>query len=212
MKKEEKEPFLFGNYLKELRARKGVSLKKVEEATGISNAYLSQLENGIRRRIPTSKRLNALADYYNVSILQLLKKAGYLETGDLGETREEKIKKEFLEVINKPIFKYGTRLRDNNDLDYMLFVNEVYSHLADKNIALIFIFFALTSYKDMAKEIGEAGDINYIRSIFKAITNVIIEEGYELKRFFPSEEIDEMCEELTKIYKKHKKLIDLNDE
>jgi transcriptional regulator with XRE-family HTH domain len=212
MKKEAKEPFLFGNYLKELRARKGVSLKKVEEATGISNAYLSQLETGVRRRIPTSKRLNALADYYNVSILQLLQKAGYLEKGDLGETREEKIKKEFLEVINNPIFKYGTRLNDNNDLDYMLFVNEVYRHLARRNSALIFIFFALTSYKDMAKEIGEAGEINYIRSIFKAITNVIIEEGYELKRFLPSEEIDEMCEEVTKVYKKHKKLIELNDE
>jgi len=72
MNKKIGEPFPFGDFLKKLRARKGVSLKKVEEATGISNAYLSQLETGKRRRLPTPDRLIALADYYNASIKELL--------------------------------------------------------------------------------------------------------------------------------------------
>lgn len=212
MKKEAKEPFLFGNYLKELRARKGVSLMKVEEATGISNAYLSQLETGVRRRIPTSNRLNALADYYNVSIYQLLEKAGYLETGDLTETREEKIKKKFLEVINSPLFKYGARLKDNTDLDYMLFVNEMYKHISEGNRSLVFILFGISLYEEMAKKMDKAEEINYMRSVLKAITGIITEEGYDLKCGLPSEEIDEMTAELIKVYKKFQKLIDLNDE
>ena len=36
MKNKLRKPFPFGDYLKKLRARKGVSLKKVEKATGIS--------------------------------------------------------------------------------------------------------------------------------------------------------------------------------
>lgn len=132
MKNKLREPFPFGDFLKKLRARKGVSLKKVEEGTGISNAYLSQLETGKRRRLPNPTRLKALADYYNVSIQQLLEKAGYYEEGDIQETKEQKIEKAFLHVLSDPAFKYGTQLKDKYDLDAKRFIVEMYEKLTKK--------------------------------------------------------------------------------
>ena len=134
MKNKSKKLFPFGDFLKKLRDRKGVSLKKVEEATGISNAYLSLLETGDRRRLPKPDRLKALADYYNVSIQELLEKAGYYEEEDIQETKEQQIEKAFLHVINDPAFKYGTRLKGKYDLDSKRFIVEMYEKLTKKNL------------------------------------------------------------------------------
>ena len=62
----------------DLRTAKGLSLREVEEATGkaVSNAYLSQLENG-RIRKPSPNVLHGLADVY-VPYETLMEKAGYL--------------------------------------------------------------------------------------------------------------------------------------
>lgn len=125
--KMKREPFLFGDYLKELRRRKGVSLKEVEKATGVSNAYVSQLENGIRRRIPTAERLMALADYYNVSLFQLVQR--YYDGIVIGVTEEELIEKGFLRAISDPAFEHGMRLKNKYNLDFMRFVVEIYEKL-----------------------------------------------------------------------------------
>ena len=134
MKNQSKEPFPFGDFLKKLRARKGVSLKKVEEATGISNAYLSLLETGERRRLPKPDRLIALAGYYNVSIKELLEKAGYYEERDIQETKEQQIEKAFLHVLSDPAFNFGTRLKGKYDLDTKRFIVEMYEKLTKKNL------------------------------------------------------------------------------
>jgi len=134
MKKKTKQTFPLGDFLKELRERKGVSLKKVEDETGISNAYLSQLETGVRQRLPNPDRLKALADYYNVSLQQLLEKAGYFGEGNIEETQEQKIEKAFLHVISDPAFKYGTRLKGKYDLDGKRFIVEMYETLTKKKI------------------------------------------------------------------------------
>ena len=122
------EQFPLGDYMRELRLRKGVSLKKVEAATGISNAYISQLENGKRRRIPHPEKLKALANYYNVSVQQLLEKAGYVEDKDIELTEEQKIEKTFQHAINDPRFHYSRTMinADNIPLDVKKFVNELY--------------------------------------------------------------------------------------
>lgn len=134
MRKKTKQTFPLGDFLKELRERKGVSLKKVEDDTGISNAYLSQLETGARKRLPNPDRLKALADYYNVSLQQLLEKAGYFGKGDIEETQEQKIEKAFLHVISDPAFKYGTRLKGKYDLDGKRFIVEMYETLTKKKL------------------------------------------------------------------------------
>jgi len=68
-----------GVVLADLRTAKGFSLREVEEATGnaVSNAYLSQLENGKIKK-PSPNVLHSLADVYAVPYEALMEKAGYL--------------------------------------------------------------------------------------------------------------------------------------
>jgi transcriptional regulator with XRE-family HTH domain len=66
-----------GKELFRLRTLKGVSLRKVEDETGISNAYLSQLETGKTDK-PSPGILHKLADYYGAEYMDLLKESGYL--------------------------------------------------------------------------------------------------------------------------------------
>ena len=72
-------PAELGAVLADLRTAKGLSLREVEEATGkaVSNAYLSQLENGKIRK-PSPNVLHSLAGVYAVPYEALMEKAGYL--------------------------------------------------------------------------------------------------------------------------------------
>jgi len=66
-----------GEELNRLRNLNGKSLREVEKATGVSNAYLSQLERS-KASNPSPKVLAKLADYYQVRCESLLASAGYL--------------------------------------------------------------------------------------------------------------------------------------
>ena len=72
-------PKALGGLLADLRTAKGLSLRQVEEATdnAVSNAYLSQLENGKFRR-PSPNVLHSLAGVYAVPYQALMERAGYL--------------------------------------------------------------------------------------------------------------------------------------
>ena len=69
-----------GTELSRMRLKKGVSLRAVQAATNISNAYISQLERGVATN-PTPAKLKSLADYFGVPYLDLLGYAGYLPSG-----------------------------------------------------------------------------------------------------------------------------------
>lgn len=68
-----------GSYLASLRVAKRLTLRQVEEATGneVSNAYLSQLENG-RITKPSPNILYSLAEFYGIAYDMLMEKAGYV--------------------------------------------------------------------------------------------------------------------------------------
>ena len=68
-----------GSFLCDLRAAKRLSLRDVEEATdgAVSNAYLSQVENGKIRK-PSPNVLHSLAEVYAVPYEALMERAGYL--------------------------------------------------------------------------------------------------------------------------------------
>ncbi len=72
-------PSQLGVVLSDLRKAKGFSLREVEQATGnaVSNAYLSQLENGKIKK-PSPNVLHSLAEVYVVPYETLMEKAGYL--------------------------------------------------------------------------------------------------------------------------------------
>ena len=62
--------------LAEARRAKGVSLRQVERATGVSNAYLSQMETG-QVAEPSPRKLQALAEYYELPYEALMNSCGY---------------------------------------------------------------------------------------------------------------------------------------
>jgi transcriptional regulator with XRE-family HTH domain len=132
-----KQKFPFGQFLKSLREQKGVSLVDVEKATGISNAYLSQLETGARRRLPPPDRLRMIADYYNVTGQELLKAAGYLDEKDVEETYEQKVDKLFTHIINNPDLKSGVRIDPKGiSLDVKRFIVEIHTQHLKKSVLL----------------------------------------------------------------------------
>ncbi|RLI97253.1 MAG: XRE family transcriptional regulator [Candidatus Aenigmatarchaeota archaeon] len=69
-----------GSFLKRTREEKDMKLRVVEELVGISNAYLSQLENN-KIANPSPKVLHKLAGCYGVSYVQLMQLAGYPAPG-----------------------------------------------------------------------------------------------------------------------------------
>lgn len=66
------------NALREARTASQLSLRAVEKLTGISNPYLSQLENG-KTINPSPHVLSKLAKAYAVPYRQLMTAAGYPE-------------------------------------------------------------------------------------------------------------------------------------
>jgi transcriptional regulator with XRE-family HTH domain len=85
-------PNELGAVLADLRTAKGLSLRKVEEATdkAVSNAYLSQLENGKIRK-PSPNVLHSLAEVYVVPYETLMEKAGYLLPSEDGGGRRKRL-------------------------------------------------------------------------------------------------------------------------
>lgn len=79
-----------GAYIARLRTAVGLTLRQVEEATNreVSNAYLSQLENGKINK-PSPNILFALATVYGVEYEDLMTRAGYFPSAPNTEGRRQ---------------------------------------------------------------------------------------------------------------------------
>jgi transcriptional regulator with XRE-family HTH domain len=68
-----------GQYLASIRTDRKMTLREVEEATNkqVSNAYLSQIENGKIQK-PSPNILHALAELYAINFEKLMDMAGFL--------------------------------------------------------------------------------------------------------------------------------------
>lgn len=69
-------PEEFGRFIKNLRDQAGLTLRQLERSSGVSNSYLSQLENG-KKGFPSPDILEKLASPLKVSYTELMDKAGY---------------------------------------------------------------------------------------------------------------------------------------
>ncbi len=72
-----------GSYIRCERRSKHLSLRRLSEASGISNPYLSQIERGLRR--PSAAVLQQIARALGVSIEQLYVRAGILDRPGEGD-------------------------------------------------------------------------------------------------------------------------------
>src|SRR5438128_1128891 len=86
-----------GEFLRMIRDSIPMTLREAEEASGVSNAYLSQLEQGKILK-PSPHFLHKLAAAYGVSYDALMERAGYITkgptarlTGRLATFTEEKL-------------------------------------------------------------------------------------------------------------------------
>lgn len=66
----------YGGFLKALRESKKMTLRDVEKAIDVSNAYLSQLESG-KVKQPSPNTLYKLSELYQVKYELLMEKVGY---------------------------------------------------------------------------------------------------------------------------------------
>ncbi|MYL45012.1 helix-turn-helix domain-containing protein [Virgibacillus halodenitrificans] len=82
----------FGNYIKSLRTDKKLTIRQLELYSGVSNSYLSQLENG-KRSIPSPEILKKLSKGLKVPYKELLDKAGYFENEEKEDTSLEELRK-----------------------------------------------------------------------------------------------------------------------
>lgn len=121
-----------GQLLKRLRGQ--TSLRGVQRLTGISNAYLSQVEKGDRH--PGPKLLSRLASLYGVGVQELLKKAGYLD--DEGEDSEvdeaTEVERAYHYVLSDPVFRVGTRPRGLLSFESKRFIVELYERYTGKRL------------------------------------------------------------------------------
>ena len=98
---------------------KGLSLRRVEEVTrnAVSNAYLSQLENG-RIRKPSPNVLYSLAEVYAVPYDTLMAKAGYLLPTDNGNGNRKRLAAFAIDDLSaeeeEQLLKYLAFLRSRN--------------------------------------------------------------------------------------------------
>lgn len=75
------EPNELGVFLRAAREQKSLSLRAVERQSGVSNAYLSQLESG-KIKQPSPNILHKLSLVYEVPYADLLELAGYPASDD----------------------------------------------------------------------------------------------------------------------------------
>ena len=71
-------------HLKELRKRRGYTLREVADRSGLSHSYISSLESGVHPKTkapisPSPETLKGLAIAYNVEYEDLMKIATYIE-------------------------------------------------------------------------------------------------------------------------------------
>jgi transcriptional regulator with XRE-family HTH domain len=79
-----------GTLLRGGRERKSLSLRAVERATGVSNAYLSQLESG-KIRQPSPVVLHKLAGLYELPYATIMERAGYPAVTEAGAVAQPSV-------------------------------------------------------------------------------------------------------------------------
>ncbi len=98
----------FSEYLKSLREKQRMSLRDAERESGVSNAYIAQIERG-DRPAPSPEILRKLAIAYKVTVRELLEKAGYLDEPEMKMSEEEMVDRAYRYAIEDPEFRMGTR-------------------------------------------------------------------------------------------------------
>lgn len=105
-----------GKQLRQYRELNKLTLRTVEEQTGISNAYLSQLEND-KIANPSASILYKLANLYGVDLETLLAAGGIIQKSETKKSQSR--------ILQPVAASAGTALTDEEEeklLDYLKFL------------------------------------------------------------------------------------------
>ncbi len=109
-----------GIVLKEARKNIGFTLRQVEEALDISNAYLSQLEND-KIKNPSANILYKLSNLYRIPLKSLLSNAGIIEKQDDENTEKNS------QFIQKVAFS-AENLSDDEKKEVLKYLEFIKTH------------------------------------------------------------------------------------
>jgi len=124
----------FGAYLRHLRERQRMSLREAERESGVSNAYIAQIERGDRRP-PSADILRRLAPAYKVTVRELLERAGYLEEPEMTMSEEEMVDRAYRYAIEDPEFRVGTRTPPEGlDREAKLYIISIYEKVRGRKL------------------------------------------------------------------------------
>lgn len=107
----------FGQYIRDIRLKKGFSIRQLEVYSGVSNSYISQLENG-KKQSPSPDILKKLATALKVPYEEFLRKAGYINSPHVT----------FNELLNDGSINYYVEEYFNNDDND---IGKLYTNLSD---------------------------------------------------------------------------------
>lgn len=102
-------------FLKELRKRRGYSLREASDRSGLSHSYISSLELGKHPKTktpisPSPTTLKKLSELYNYSYPELMKMAGYLDFVETPDAIQEGLENGTIireEIAPYPVYKDG---------------------------------------------------------------------------------------------------------
>ena len=103
-----------GKLLKQYREINKLTLRHVEEKTGISNAYLSQLEND-KIAHPSANTLYKLSQTYDVELETLLSAGGVIEKKEQSTPKHK--------ILQSVAASAGTTLTDEEEKELLNYLN-----------------------------------------------------------------------------------------
>jgi len=124
---------VLGDYLRDLRNKRRLSLREVGEEVGVSVSYLSQIETGERK--PSAEILRKLAPAYGVPVRDILEVAGFLDEPEAKASNEEHLEWAFRCVLSDPDYRFGNRLRGQElTPEAKRFIIEVYEKATGRKL------------------------------------------------------------------------------
>ena len=128
---EELEYVEIGPLLRDLRGE--LSLRQLEEETGIAYSYLSVIERGNKR--PGPKVLSRLAAYHDIPLEELLNAAGYpQQASDEGKPTVADIQRSFRFIVDDPELEEVQKPSEAAPIDLKRFIVQLYEHYTGKRL------------------------------------------------------------------------------
>ena len=125
-------PPAIGSLLRSLRGDR--TLRQVEAETGVSNAYLCNIEGSLKR--PGVKTLSKLAMYYQVPLQDLLEATGLIHPQPvpkfMGSTGDVQRSYDF--VMADPAFIRFRKPTETPPTEFQMFVVQIYEHYTGKKL------------------------------------------------------------------------------